>query len=139
MLTVLGMFSYAFIAISTNLCSKGTQLLSYRNSTISIFPEQLRPLAMECFYSTSSGEISNLMNDTERVRLRHILNIFDGQSVDKIMLNFTDFDPDPSLVDEKTHIPFLSSRIMHQNLIDGVAEDPIANFWSDPSKMPHSP
>ena len=139
LLTILGMFSYAFIAIATNLCSKGSQLLSYKNSTINIFPEVIHPLARECFYSTSSGEISNLLNETDRVRLRHILNIFDGQSVDNSSLNFTDSDPDPPVVDDKSRVPFLSSRILHHRLIQNVAEDPINLFWSNPSRIAHSP
>ena len=139
MLAILGMFSYAFIAISTNLCSKGTELLSYKNSTISIFPEALRPLAMECFYSTSSGEIKGLMDKINQDKIQHILSVFEGQGVNRIEQNITDFDMDPPVVDNSTKIPFVNSRILYNNLIRNVIEDPITNFWSKPGMEPHNP
>ena len=95
MLALLGMFSYAFLAISTNLCSKGSELLTYKNSTISIFPETIRPIAKDCFYSTSSGRIESLLNETNQAKMQQILDIFQGQSVNSAELNFTAADPNP--------------------------------------------
>ena len=128
-LKVFGIYSHAFIAISTNLCSVGDQLFRGGYNTLSIFPSAIRPLAQQCFYGRSEGEITKLGGKTTHDLFTNTMNIFRAQAVDPQNLNFTSLmSPDSEKLDVSTQTPFFSSKLLHESFIKPRNENPDLSY-----------
>lgn len=139
LLKFIGLHAHAFIAISTNLCSEGENLLESARNTINIFPETISGLAAECFYSGSTGKLTNLIPSENMTRFDQLMELFSAQEIIPSEYNLTDPSYNPIIVTNVTELPFLSHRLFHKDFIAPRHSNPLKSYDSSLELSLHSP